>query len=224
VLPKRSKAQRVRHHPSLPYVELPAFMAELRQRPGISARALEFTILTGVRTNEALLARKGEIDLKARLWTLPAARMKAYRDHRVPLSDAAVAILTAQYAAHPDSPYVFPSEGARPPAGKAPKRRAAAVPLSNMAMLKQLERMGRGDLTTHGFRASFKTWAAERTAFPREVIEAAQAHVIRDGTERAYMRGDLFDKRAALMNAWAQYCTSTPQADADNVVSLQKQA
>jgi integrase len=162
---------------------------------GLSARALEFTILTAARTNETISARWTEIDLKGKLWTVPAERMKAERDHRVPLSDAAIAILKA--LPH-EGDQIFPG-GTR-----------SAPHMSNMAMLVLLSRMGRDDLTVHGFRSTFKDWARECTNYPNEVSEAALAHVIGDETEAAYARGDLFDKRRKLMNDWAAYCVGKP--------------
>jgi integrase len=197
-LPTIKKSLRVRHHPALPFKEVPEFMAKLARQDGVSARALAFCILTATRTGETIWARWGEIDLEHRTWVIPAARMKLPREHRVPLSAAAVAILQALRAdlgRTPDatSEFVFPS-------------RLQGQPLSNMALLMTLKRMGRGDLTTHGFRSSFRDWAAERTGFPREVPEAALAHAVRDKVEAAYRRGDLFDKRRQLMEAWGQYC------------------
>lgn len=199
-LPPRSKTQKVKHHAALPYQELPAFMAELAAVEGLSARALELCILTATRSSETLEARWAEIDLAEAVWTIPPARMKAGKVHRVPLSPEAVALLRALTAskragAKNESDFVFPS--AKP-----------GRPLSNMAMLMTLRRMQRPDITAHGFRSSFRDWAGERTAFAREVAEAALAHAIGDATERAYARGDLLDKRRRLMETWAGFCTS----------------
>lgn len=195
LLPPRGKVKKVRHHPALPYRELPAFMIQVRAMKGLSARALEFTILTAARTNEAISARWDEIDFNGKMWTVPADRMKAERDHRVPLSDAAIAALKAQPK---QADQIFPGGTRRAPH------------MSNMAMLVLLARMGRDDLTVHGFRSTFKDWARECTNYPNEVSEAALAHVIGDETEAAYARGDLFDKRRKLMNDWAAYCDGKP--------------
>ncbi len=193
-LPKANRQQT--SHPDLPYDDIAVFMVELRSREGMAALALQFTILTAVRTSEALGARWEEIDRRSRVWVVPAARMKMGREHRVPLSDAAIAILDRAKELLVGE-YIFPS---------LPHDR----PLSNMAMLTVLRRMNRSDLTVHGFRATFRTWAAERTNFPREVTEAALAHVLEDKTEAAYQRGDLLDKRRKLMEAWSKFCASKP--------------
>jgi integrase len=193
LLPQRSKVQKVRHHPALPWQQVPAFMAELRANGSFSARALEFTILTGARTNEALGATWDEIDPEAWIWIIPASRMKAGREHRIPLCPSAAALLQALSRVK-GSDYLFP--------GNRPKR-----PLSNMAMLELLRglRPGAG-LTVHGFRSSLRDWAGEATHHPREVIEAALAHVIANKTEAAYRRGDALEKRRTLMNDWCAYC------------------
>jgi integrase len=194
LLPKKAKVRRVKHHAALPYGEIAAFMIELRQQDGIAARALEFAILTAARTGEAIGAKWDEIDTAERLWTIPADRMKAGREHRVPLSDAALAILEdLRNVRH--GVFVFPG-------GKAGR------PISNMSMLMLLRRMGRGNLTAHGFRSSFRDWAAERTTFPAEVAEMALAHTVSDKVEAAYRRGNLFQKRRQLSNAWARYCAA----------------
>jgi integrase len=194
LLPARSKVARVKHHAALPYSDAPAFMADLRARDGVSARALELAILAATRTTETIAARWDEIDLKARTWTIPPERMKAGREHRLPLTDRAVEILEA-LPREGDAEFVF--IGDKP--GK---------PLSNMALLATLKRMGRADLTAHGFRSTFRDWAAETTAYPGEVVEMALAHVIKDKAEAAYRRGDLFEKRRRLMADWAGYCAS----------------
>ena len=194
LLPSRKKLRKikpVKHLAALPYDELGAFMSELHQRPGVSARALEFTILTVARTAEVLGAQWSEVDLQAKVWTIPAERMKGNREHRVPLSDAAVAVLTRMEKVRQNA-FVFPGG-----------RRDA---LAHTALWLCLGRMGRSDITVHGFRSTFRDWAAERTNFQREVAEAALAHMVGDETERAYRRGDLFDKRRKLMDAWAAYC------------------
>jgi integrase len=190
LLPDRAKVAKVEHLPALPYADLPDFLAELRQRNGIPAKALEFAILTAARPGEVLLADWSEIDFAARVWAVPGTRMKAGRDHRVPLSDAAMAVLEA--LPEPRSEPVFP--GARP-----------GRPIGRNALMKELRRMGRGDLTVHGFRSTFRDWAAEATEFPGEVCEAALTHAIGDKTEAAYRRGDLLERRRLLMAAWAAY-------------------
>jgi integrase len=214
LLPARSKVRAVEHHAALPYAELPFFLAILREQEGIAARALEFLILMAARTGEVIGARWNEIDLLDKTWTLPAARMKAHREHRVPLSARALAILAEMQAARQgdaDDAFVFPG-------GK------TAAPLSNMAFLMLLRRMGRGDLTAHGFRATFKTWASERTSFQSEIVEASLAHIIGGKVEQAYMRGDMFEKRRRLMDAWAKFCTTTAAQQAQNVTPLRRYA
>jgi integrase len=198
LLPKKSKVRRVEHHAALPYAEIAAFMAELRQQEGVAAHALEFAILTAARTGEVIGAKWDEIDPGERLWTVPADRMKAGKEHRVPLSDPALAILEGMRKIR-QGDHIFPG-------GKAGR------PISNMAMLMLLRRMGRGDLTAHGFRSSFRDWAAERTTFPAEVAEMALAHTVSDKVEAAYRRGDLFQKRRQLSDAWAQFCVAAPAA------------
>lgn len=196
LLPSRAKVRRVRHHAALPYAEVPRFLLKLLEREAVAARALEFAILTAARTSEVLGARWDDVDLEKEIWTVPASRMKAKRDHRVPLSAAALAIVERLKAIRQND-LVFPG-------GRRNK------PLSNMSMLMMLRRMGREDLTVHGFRSTFRDWVAEHTNFPREVAEAALAHVVADRTEAAYRRGDLFEKRRNLMAAWATYCQTEP--------------
>lgn len=191
-LPPPRKVKRAAKHPALSFEEAGSFVARLREQQGIAARALEFVILTAARTSEVLEAKACEFNLAAGVWTIPAERMKAGREHRVPLSLPAKAIASAMLKECGDG-YVFP--GAKD-----------GSPLSNMAMLVLLQRrMGHEGLTVHGFRSTFRTWAAERTTFPREVAEAALAHVLEDKTEAAYQRGDLFEKRRKLMQSWANY-------------------
>ncbi|KWH01494.1 integrase [Burkholderia territorii] len=192
LLPKRSRVQKVKHHPALPYADLAAFMKKLRTEEGIAARALEFLILTATRTNEVIGATWPEFDLDEGVWVIPAERMKMRKEHRVPLSASAASIIKAQKEMR-QGDFVF--SGAR--YGK---------PLSNMAMLQLLERMKRDDITVHGFRSTFRDWAGETTHYPREVCEAALAHGIKDKAEAAYARGDLYVKRAALMEDWAKFC------------------
>ena len=193
LLPPLSKVRRVEHHAAMPYEAVPAFVAKLRVQEGIAPVALEFAILTAARTGEVLGARWGEIDLGAAVWTVPAGRMKAGRAHRVPLPRRAVELLTELRGEKPPAPddLVFP--GLRP-----------GRPLSNMAMLALLRRF-KLDVTVHGFRSSFRTWAAERSAFPTEVVEMALAHTIRSAVVAAYQRGDLFEKRVRLMKQWAAF-------------------
>jgi integrase len=198
LLPKKTKVRRVEHHAALPYPEIAAFMVGLRQQEGVAARALEFAILTAARTGEVIGARWDEINIGERLWTVPAERMKGGREHRVPLSDAALAIVEAMAAIRAGD-FVFPG-------GKANR------PLSNMALLMLLRRIGRGELTAHGFRSTFRDWAAERTTSPAEVAEMALAHTVSDKVEAAYRRGDLFQKRRQLADAWAKFCAAATPA------------
>jgi integrase len=192
LLPRPSQVARVKHHPALPYTEVGAFMQQLRDDAGIACRALEFTILTAARTNEVIQARWSEFDLDRRSWVVPAERMKSKREHRVPLSDAAVAVLKAVKGR--SKRYVFPGH----------KRGSH---LSNMAMMQVLKRLDRTGITVHGFRSTFRDWCAESTNYPSDVAEMALAHTLRDKTEAAYRRGDLFEKRARLMADWARYCS-----------------
>jgi integrase len=189
LLPNRRKVRSVRNHPALPYGDLPAFMGELRDRGSVSARALEFTILTAARTGESIGARWSEIDMKTGIWTVPAERMKAGKEHRVPLAERTLEILSK---VPQECEFVFP--GAR--AGK---------PLSNMALLELMRGMRPG-YVPHGFRSTFRDWAAERTGYPSEVVEMALAHSIESKVEAAYRRGDLFEKRQRLMREWAAFC------------------
>jgi integrase len=191
-LPRATKVRRKTHHPALPYADLPALMAELQKKDGGAAVCLQFTILTACRTNETIGARWVEFDLKAKLWTIPGARMKSKRDHRVPLPDAAVTLLKRQQGL--DDVYVFPGvqEGTH---------------ISNMAMLELLRGMGM-TVTVHGFRSTFRDWTAETTNTAREVAEMALAHTIGDETEAAYRRGDLFEKRRRLMKHWATFAST----------------
>lgn len=201
LLPARSKVRKIQHHSALPYPELPAFLVKLREQDGVAARALEFTILTAARTSETISAKQSEVDKKNKSWIVPAERMKAGKEHRVPLSDRALEILQSIGVGIDDKAgFVFPG-------------RTSGEPLSNMAMLKLLRRMGRGDLTVHGFRSTFRDWAAERTSFANEVIEMALAHAIDDKTEAAYRRGDLIDKRRQLMERWSDYCLESTAAN-----------
>jgi integrase len=194
LLPARTKVAKVQHHAALPWRQMGAFMAALDAQDGIAPVALRFAILTAARTGEAIGATWGEIDLTEKVWTIPAERMKAAREHRVPLSDGATAILAEMQKLRTDrSDLVFP--GAR-----------EGRPLSNMALLMLLRRMERPDLTAHGFRSTFRDWCAESTNHAREVAEAALAHTVKDKAEAAYARGDLMEKRRRLMEDWATFC------------------
>lgn len=274
LLPARSRVRRVKHHSALPFPALPAFLPALRAREGVAARALEFAVLTAARTGEVLGARWEEIDLHGKVWTVPAGRMKAGREHRVPLSKRALDLLREIEAAERGD-LIFPPElcvqdstapcrleFARLTAAGAGEVREARwdeidrhanvwtipaertgdgrdrrvllcaraiellaeveasrrrgfifpgaikdQPLSNMALLETLRRMERGDLTAHGFRSTFRDWAAERTSYPGEVVEMALAHTVKDKVEAAYRRGDLFEKRRRLMDDWSAFCS-----------------
>jgi integrase len=196
LLPARSKVRRVEHHAALPYAELPGFLMRLREQKGTAARALEFAILTAARTSEIIGARWNEINLLEKTWTVPAARMKAAKEHRVPLSARALAIVEEmQPHRQGEDAFLFPGAKLR-------------RPLSNMVFLMLLRRMGHDDLTAHGFRSSFRDWAAERTNFPSEVAEMALAHTVTDKTVAAYNRSDLFERRRRLMAEWATFCTA----------------
>jgi integrase len=199
LLPSKSKLRSVRHHPAMAYADIPNFSCELRGRDSISARALEFAILTAARTGEVIGAKWAEIDIKGKVWTVPAERMKARREHRVPLSNRALDILTA-LPRERGGDYLFPG-------GKIHR------PLSNMALAELLKGMDGNGHTVHGFRSSFRDWAAERTSFAREVVEAALAHTIESRVEAAYRRTDLFGKRRGLMEQWAKFCSQAKPAE-----------
>jgi integrase len=207
VLVARGEGRKVVHHAALEYAKVGDFVAELRIRDGIAVKALEFLILTAARTGEVTGAQWSEIDLPNRIWTVPAGRIKGGKTHRVPLSDRSVTILKS-LPTEQGNPFIFVG----PSAGRG---------LSNMAMSSVLGRMGRNDITVHGFRSSFKDWAAETTAFPNFVTEMALAHVVADKTEEAYRRKDLIDKRRRLMAEWAKYCNTPSKANAlADVVTL----
>jgi integrase len=208
MLPARGKLAPVNHHPALPYAQVPAFIVELQACNGTAPRALEFIVLTAARRGEVIGARWPEIDVATQTWTVPAERTKSGREHKVPLSARALEILAGLPREKRQDGYVF--VGAR-----------SGGPLSNMAMSRILRRMNRANVTVHGFRSSFRDWAAEQTNFPREVAEAALAHAVGDKVEAAYRRGDLFRKRAALMEAWARYC-ARPTIAAANVMKLRE--
>jgi integrase len=209
MLPKRSKVQRVEHHAALPWREIGAFMQRLRQNSGISARCLEFLILTAGRSGEVRGARWDEIDLTQRVWTIPAQRMKAEHAHRVPLSGSAMDVLRTLAQFGTDG-FVFPG-----------LKTAAA--LSDRALTKAVHDAGGEGASVHGFRSTFRDWAAEATTtYPRELAEAALAHTLKDKTEAAYQRGDLLAKRAQLMAAWGEFC-ARPMIAGD-VVPLKRDA
>ena len=204
LLPKRGVLSRG-HHAAMDYHEVPGFLAQLREREATGALALEFCILTATRSGETLGARWSEIDMAAKVWTVPATRMKAARAHRIPLSDGAMAVLEKLATARTGD-FVFP--GLR-----------ADRPLSNMAMEMVLRRMKAEHVTVHGFRSAFRDWAGNETHFPREIAEAALAHVIGDKAEQAYRRSDALEKRRALMQAWADHCAP---GETDNVIPLRR--
>jgi integrase len=179
----------------MPYAELPEFFADLSRRNTISAKALAFTILTAARSGETRGATLGEISDDGTIWTVPAERTKSGREHRVPLSEEALAVLQSlEFVGEDEGQLLFPGMRGRP--------------LSDTAMRKYLQQdMGKPGLTVHGFRSSFRDWTAECTSFPREIAESALAHVLRDKTEAAYQRGDMLERRRELMSAWANFCT-----------------
>lgn len=202
VLPRQKAAPK--HHAALPYADVAAFMRALSTREAVAARALEFAILTAARSGEVRGAKWREIDMAARVWVVPSDRIKAGREHRVPLSGRAIEIL-AGMAAHPGAvggqpdPDAFVFPGA-----------SKSGALSENALTELLDRMGRSDITAHGFRSTFRDWAAERTNFAREIAEKALAHIVGNEAERAYQRGDLLEKRRAMMEAWSAFCSAPP--------------
>jgi integrase len=204
-LPARSKIAKVEHHAALPYAEIGAFVAKLRGDSGVAAACLQFITLTAARLDEARSSTWDEIDLANRIWVVPARRMKADKEHRVPLSDGTVAILEQMQVIR-QSDYVFPG-------------RLEGRPIGDNTIWRLAKEAAGSDITIHGLRSSFRDWAAERTSFPREVAEMALAHAIPDAVEAAYRRGDLFEKRRKLMDAWAAYCAKI-EMDAGKVVAL----
>lgn len=204
VLPKPGKVRKKNHFDALPWQEIVAFMQDLRKRDGMGARALEFIILTAARSGEARLATHDEIDMDNRVWTIPPERMKAGKQHTVPLTEDAIKLLQ-KLPKFEGSPYVFPA--------------ARGGPLSDMAISMVCRRM-KVAAVPHGFRSTFRDWAAESTNFPREVCEQALAHTIESKVEAAYRRGDLFEKRRKLMEAWAGFCLQVRKNDKDNIVSI----
>jgi integrase len=195
VLPRKTKVAPVEHHEALAYAQIGAFMAELRRQENSAAPALEFMILTATRTSEARLARWNEFALPARIWTIPPQRMKSAREHRIPLSARAMEILE-RMAAVSQNAFVFPG------------RQGGA--LADNGMLLLAKKIGGPRMTGHGFRSTFRDWCAERSSFPHEVAEMALGHAVGDAVERAYRRGDLFEKRRQLADAWARYCATPP--------------
>ncbi|MGE0235879.1 tyrosine-type recombinase/integrase [Methylocystis sp.] len=206
LLPTRQKLSRG-HHAAMAYDDVPAFVARLRERDALAAMALELCILTATRSGEVLGARWSEIDLKAKVWTVPAGRTKAAREHRIPLSGRALAIFETLANARTGD-FVFPGQ-------------REGKPLSNMAMEMVLRRMGVESVTVHGFRSAFRDWAGNETHFPREVAEAALAHVIGDKAEQAYRRSDALEKRRELMTAWSNHCEPK---DGSNVVPMTRKS
>jgi len=198
--------RQVNHHPALPWKQAPQFMAKLRATDSVIARALEFTTLCAVRRDEARLATWSEVDLDNAVWTIGRNRMKSGREHRVPLSPRAVKILREMQAIR-SGEFVFPGE------------RGGGAPFNAKGPRDLLARLGHADITQHGFRSTFRTWAGEQTSYAHDICEAALAHSQGKLVE-AYQRGDLFEKRRRLMGAWATYCASTPAAEGAVVLGL----
>jgi integrase len=205
LLSRRQKLARG-HHAATSFPQVPAFVAALREREAVAALALEFLILCAARTGEVIGATWAEIDLDKGVWTVPGTRMKAGREHRVPLTERALEILAKAAVSRGEGDYVFP--------GRRPK-----APLSNMALDMLLRRMKRTE-TVHGFRSSFRDWAGETTSFPRDLAEHALAHNVGDEVERAYRRGDALDRRRQLMEAWASFLADT--SETSNIVQLNR--
>jgi integrase len=213
-LPARSKVRKIEHHAALPWREIGDFMLSLKGQSGVGARALRFAILTAARSGEVRGARWSEIDTSAATWVVPAERMKGGREHRIPLSEPALDILCEMAQARVSSEVdalVFPG-------------RDAGRPLSDMSLTAVLRRMGRGELTAHGFRSSFRDWAAETTAYPAELVEMALAHAVGSKVEAAYRRGDLFEKRRRLMDDWASFCSTSNRSRTAAVLSLRERS
>lgn len=206
LLPLKSKVARTEHHPALPYKEIGNFFESLRCQEGIAAKALEFTILTAARTGEVIGATWNEVNFADKVWTIPSGRMKAEKEHWIPLSSRANEMLSELHKVR-QGEFIFTG-----------RREGSA--LSNMAMLQLLKRMGRGDLTVHGFRSTFRDWAGELSSFPREVIEHALAHQLKDKAEASYARGTLFEKRRLLMQAWQKFCEAPAAAKGADVVPI----
>ena len=198
LLPARTKVKKAEHHPALSWQQMGVFMADLREQAGVAARGVEFAILTATRSGEVRGATWAEIDLDSGVWIIPPERMKAKKEHRVPLSGKALDLLRKQKADYPGE-LVFPGmkEG---------------KPLSDMSLTAVLRRMERNEITVHGFRSSFRDWAAESTAYPNEMVEMALAHTIGNKVEAAYRRGDLFEKRRHMMQTWSDFCDTITKA------------
>ena len=198
LLPARTKVKKVEHHPALPWLEMGAFMVKLREQEGVAAKAVELAILTACRSGEVRGAVWEEFDLDAGIWIIPPERMKAKKEHRVPLQEKAIQLLRKQKELFPNG-YVFPGmkEG---------------KPLSDMSLTAVLRRMEQNEITVHGFRSSFRDWAAESTAYPNEMVEMALAHTIGNKVEAAYRRGDLFEKRRRMMQDWSNFCDTVIKA------------
>ena len=193
LLPAKTKVRKVRHHPALPHEELSAFMRELKQQAGSAPAALQFIILTAARTGEVIGASWDEVDLNKKLWVIPAERMKMSKEHRVPLTEATLALLGDRPQNLGQPLFAGAKQGSK---------------LSNMAILQLLKRMGRSEITTHGFRSTFRDWVAEKTEFPHELAEMALAHAVGNKVEAAYRRGDMFERRRDLMEHWAATATA----------------
>lgn len=198
LLPARTKVKKIEHHPALPWLEMGAFMVKLREQEGVAAKAVELAILTACRSGEVRGAVWEEFDLDAGIWIIPPERMKAKKEHRVPLQEKAIQLLRKQKELFPNG-YVFPGmkEG---------------KPLSDMSLTAVLRRMEQNEITVHGFRSSFRDWAAESTAYPNEMVEMALAHTIGNKVEAAYRRGDLFEKRRRMMQDWSNFCDTVIKA------------
>lgn len=205
-LAKPGKVKKVQHHDALPWQRIGAFVENLRKLKGVSPRAVEFVILTAARSGEVRGARWSEIDMDAKIWTVPSDRMKAGIEHRVPLTESAIKLLQLVKESTPASEIVFPG--------------SKGSPLSDVAVTNVLRNLGEATATVHGFRSTFRDWAGESTGHPRETIEHALAHQLRDKAEAAYARGTQFDKRRRLMDDWAKQCETV--INGDNVVPLKK--
>ena len=206
ILPSQAGVKKVKHHAAMPHIEVGALMAKLATRHEIGAAALAFTVLTAARSGEVTGAQWDEIDLDDKLWTVPGARMKSGREHKVPLSDAAIAVLEKMQARRVSN-FVFPGV-----------KKGQGIAASGISVA--LRRLGHRDVTVHGFRSSFRDWCSEQTSFPREVCEAALAHVVGDKVEAAYRRTEFLEKRRKLMAAWARYISTPAAKDAGKVVAI----